>query len=472
MVRRPARTIPGSGKNRAGGRAGGQGGAMGGAEDVAVEDTIYALSSGPGPAGVAVVRLSGPEAGAALLALSGRVTLPPPRRAVLCALGDPRDSVPLDDALVLWLPGPASYTGEDMCELHLHGGPAVIAAALGALGGWPGLRMAAPGEFTRRAFVNGRMDLTEAEGIGDLVAAETEAQRRQALRQAEGALGRLYDGWRERLVRLLAHLEAWIDFPDEEIPEETAAAVDREILRLVEEIAQHIDDSRRGERLRRGLDIAIVGPPNAGKSSLLNLLARRDAAIVSETAGTTRDVIEVAMDLGGYPVTLADTAGLREAEGVRRARRRAGAADLRIAVFDCRDRDAYASVRDIVDDATLVVLNKSDLGGRAFDVGMDNLGVHVVSVASGAGIDAFLGGLERLVAARIGLTEEPALTRARHREALEDCLAALRRWPDAAMPELGAEELRLAARALGRITGRVEVEELLDVIFRDFCIGK
>lgn len=443
-----------------------------------MSETIYALSSGPGPAGVAVIRLSGPRAGSALLALTEDIALPEPRRAVLRRLTDPDERLLLDDAVVLWLPGPASYTGEDMAELQTHGGLAVIAAVLGALRRRPGLRMAEPGEFTRRAFANGRMELTAAEGIGDLIAAETEAQRRQALRQAGGALDRIYEGWRERLVRLLAHLEAWIDFPDEEIPEEVSARVDREISGLVDEISQHLDDSHRGERLRQGLDIAIVGPPNAGKSSLLNLLARRDAAIVAETAGTTRDVIEVSMDLGGYPVTLADTAGIREAadsieeEGVRRARRRAGAADLRIAVFDCRDRGDYESVKDIVDTDTLVVLNKTDLGGRAFDVDGETLGVYPVSVMTGVGIDAFLDGLEGLVRDRIGLTAQPVLTRARHREALEHCLAALRRWPEAALPELGAEELRLGARALGRITGRVEVEELLDVIFRDFCIGK
>lgn len=443
-----------------------------------MSETIYALSSGPGPAGIAVIRLSGPAAGVTFRALTGAAGLPEPRRAVLRSLTEPGQRVVLDEALAIWLPGPASYTGEDMVELHVHGGPAVIAAVLQAMRGLPGLRMAEPGEFTRRAFANGRMDLTAAEGVGDLVAAETEAQRRQALRQAGGALDRLYEGWRERLVTVLAHLEAYIDFPDEEIPEEVAGRVDRDISQLAEEISQHLDDSHRGERLRQGLDIAIVGPPNAGKSSLLNLLAKRDAAIVAETAGTTRDVIEVSMDLGGYPVTLADTAGLREAtdgieaEGVRRARRRAVAADLRIAVFDCRNRGEYEAVRDIVDRDTLVVLNKTDLGGRAFDIERENLGVVQVSVAAGAGVDAFLDGLERLVKARIGLTAQPVLTRARHREALEDCLAALRRWHDAALPELRAEELRLAARALGRITGRVQVEELLDVIFRDFCIGK
>ena len=443
-----------------------------------MQDTVYALSSGAGPAGIAIVRLSGPQAGPALRALTGRADLPMPRRAIRATLRDPRSAEHLDDALVLWFPGPRSYSGEDMAELHLHGGPAVIAAVLGTLGAQPGMRLAEPGEFTRRAFLNGRMDLTEAEGIGDLIVAQTEAQRRQALRQAEGELGRLYEGWRERLVQILAHLEAWIDFPEEEIPDSVERESSHQILGLAGEMTRHLDDSRRGERLRQGLDIAIVGPPNAGKSSLLNLLARRDAAIVSDIAGTTRDVIEVAMDLGGYPVMLADTAGLREAgdrieqEGVRRAWRRAESADLRIAVFDGRDEAGFRVAAGIVDAATLVVLNKADRGPAAFTVPPPHLGCFAVSVTEGEGVEALLTALERILRDRIGLTETPTLTRARHREAVGAAVAALHRAGTATLPELRAEDLRIAARALGRITGRVDVEDLLDVIFRDFCIGK
>lgn len=365
-----------------------------------------------------------------------------------------------------------------MAELHVHGGPAVIAAVLDALSAMDGLRAAEPGEFTRRAFLNGKLDLTEVEGIGDLIAARTEAQRRQAVRQADGELGRLYDGWRETLIGLLAHLEATIDFPDEDLPAHITEQIGQGISSLVDRIAQHIDDGRRGEQLRQGLDIAIVGPPNAGKSSLLNWLARRDAAIVSETAGTTRDVIEVVLDLGGYPVTLADTAGLRaaadriEEEGVRRARRRAVSADLRVVVLDGTDPDAAGQVADLIDRSSIVVLNKADLGASVIEIESPNLGCHGISVATGAGLAGFLDALTALVADRIGLTAEPALTRARHREALEACLAALRRSREAVLPELMAEDLRLAMRELGRITGRVDVEDLLDVIFRDFCIGK
>ena len=441
-------------------------------------DTIYALSSGPGPAGISVFRVSGPESGATLRVLTGGRDLPRPRRAVRASLVDPEEGGPLDDGIVIWFPGPNSYSGEGLVEFHVHGGPAVIAAMLRVLAARPGLRLAEPGEFTRRAFLAGKMDLTEAEGIADLIAAETEAQRRQAIRQAEGDLGRLYDGWRDRLVGATAHVEAYIDFPDEDLPEEIAERVNHEISWLVDSISQHLDDSRRGERLRQGLDIAIVGPPNAGKSSLLNRLARRDAAIVSERAGTTRDVIDVAMDLGGYPVVLADTAGLREAadsieeEGVRRAKRRAEAADLRILVVDGRDEAGFLGAGEIYGESTILVLNKVDLGAPSVTPQGPTLGVYAISVQTGEGIEAFLNGLEAIVRERIGLAGQPALTRARHREALEGCLEALRRSLAASHPELVAEDLRLAVRALGRITGRVDVEDLLDVIFRDFCIGK
>lgn len=441
-------------------------------------DTIYALSSGPGPAGIAVFRVSGGESDATFRALTGRHALPPARVAVRVTLLDPERGEPLDDGIAIRFPGPNSYSGEDMVEFQVHGGPAVMAAMLRVLGARPGLRLAEPGEFTRRAFLAGKLDLTEAEGIADLIAAETEAQRRQAIRQAEGELGRLYDRWRDRLVGAVAHCEAYIDFPEEELPEEIAEQVSHEISWLVEAISQHLDDSRRGERLRQGLDIAIIGPPNAGKSSLLNCLARRDAAIVSDRAGTTRDVIDVAMDLGGYPVVLADTAGLREAadsieeEGVRRAKRRAEAADLRILVLDGQDEAGYREAADMLDESTILVLNKADLGPAKVKAEAPILGVFAISVRTGEGIDALLDGLEAVVRDRIGLAGQPAVTRARHREALEDCLAALRRALDAPLPELAAEDLRLGTRALGRITGRVDVEDLLDVIFRDFCIGK
>ncbi|CAO3415285.1 tRNA uridine-5-carboxymethylaminomethyl(34) synthesis GTPase MnmE [Azospirillum doebereinerae] len=440
--------------------------------------TIFALATAPGRSGVAVVRVSGPGAGTALTALTGR-PLPEPRRASLATLRDPRSGDALDDALVLRFTAPASFTGEDVVELHLHGGRAVVTGVIEALAALPGLRLAEPGEFTRRAFENGKLDLTEAEAVADLIDAETTAQRRQALRQMDGALGRLYDGWRDRLTRALAHIEADIDFADEDLPGGVADAVRPVVERLIAEIAAHLDDGGRGERLREGLHIAIVGAPNAGKSSLLNALARRDAAIVSARAGTTRDVIEVHLDLGGYPVVLADTAGLREAaadeveeEGIRRARDRAARADVKIAVFDATALpDLDLATLALIDADTVVAVNKRDLSDAPLPL-VAGLTPIPVSARSGAG----LADLEKCLAAfsadRLAVGGTPSLTRARHRAALEECRASLERALSAPLPELAAEDIRLASRALGRITGRVDVEDLLDIIFRDFCIGK
>lgn len=441
-------------------------------------DTIFALATAPGRAGVAVVRVSGAAAGEALRALSGRA-LPVARMAVLTKLRDPATAEALDDALVLWFPAPRSFTGEDVAELHLHGGRAVVAGVVGALGELPGLRPAEPGEFTRRAFENGRMDLTAAEAVADLVHAETAAQRRQALRQMAGALGALYEGWRSRLLRALAHLEADIDFPEEDLPGGVSDAVRPVIEALAAEIAAHLDDRGRGERLRDGLHVAIVGAPNAGKSSLLNALAGREAAIVSSRAGTTRDVIEVHLDVGGYPVVLADTAGLREAkdeieeEGIRRALDRAGHADLKLAVFDGTEWPALdEATQRLVDDDAMVVVNKVDVRRPPQGGTVNGRPVLPVSARTGEGLRALEQGLAAVAADRLAGSGTPALTRARHRSALEDCRASLIRALDAALPELAAEDVRLASRSLGRITGRVDVEDVLDVIFRDFCIGK
>jgi tRNA modification GTPase len=437
------------------------------------DETIFALSTVPGRAGIAVVRVSGPDIYGALAALG--LPPPPPRRATRARLRDRASGEVIDDGLVLFFPAPASFTGEDVAELHLHGSRAVVVAVLEILGRLPGLRMAEPGEFTRRAFENGKLDLTAAEGLADLVAAETAAQRRQALRQLGGELGRIYDSWRAELLRALAHVEAEIDFPEEGLPEDLHAVVRGAAGRLAGSIAEHLADDRRGERLRDGLSVAIVGPPNVGKSSLLNALARREAAIVSATAGTTRDVIELHLDLGGYPVVLADTAGLREAgdeieaEGVRRARARAEGADLRLVVVDARHAAAdLAALGPIAEGDAVVVANKRDLAPAA---ALPERALPL-SVATGEGMPGLIELLGREVGARLATGNAPVVTRARHRAALEACLAALRRALTASLPELMAEDLRLAARALGRITGRVDVEDVLDVIFREFCIGK
>ena len=439
-------------------------------------DTIFALSSAAGRAGLAVIRISGPGAGAALARLSG-VGLPGPRHAARAVLRNPESGETLDDGIVLWFPAPRSYTGEDVAELHIHGGAAVVAAVLDSLAAQPGLRLAEPGEFTRRAFLAGKIDLTAAEGLIDLIDAETAAQRRQALRQADGELGRLYDGWRTRLLALLAHFEAAIDFVDEPIPDSLETEIRHGILSVERELTQHLDDNRRGERLREGVYIAILGAPNVGKSSLLNLLSGRDAAIVSSTAGTTRDVVEVRLDLQGYPVTLADTAGLRdsgdaiEAEGVRRARDRAAQADLKLVLFDLTELPDAASC-GLIDSDTIVLFNKSDLNDGDMPATGQSAARYAVSVKTGAGIDPFLSALTEAVRERMGPSDTPAITRTRHRSALRDCRDALARAASASQSELAAEDLRLAVRALGRITGAVDVEDLLDVIFRDFCIGK
>jgi tRNA modification GTPase len=532
-------------------------------------DTIFALSSGRPPAAIAVVRISGPRAGEALKRLTGK--LPAPREAALARVRNPQTNEPIDQALILWFPAPQSETGEDIAELQLHGGRAVIAATLAALARLPGLRPAEAGEFTRRAFENGKLDLTAVEGLADLVAAETEGQRRQALRQLQGALSNPAESWRQRLIKALALVEARIDFSDEaDVPEDLLGPALVIAGELEREIVLALADGRRGERLREGLTVAIAGPPNAGKSTLLNRIARREAAIVSPYAGTTRDVIEVHLDLGGWPVTLLDTAGIRETgdpvemEGVRRARDRARGADLVLWVVDAGEPDAEnaaaksaafsvgaaaASVipgrgksertRDpeaITDSAsgfwvsafgwsrndndltvqplpappTWLIRNKIDLiqehqsnecaaqriardeartipNKTLSDVVNEQLTQRnestfnknerkfCISAATGEGFDTLLDQLEREAASYLGGAESALVTRERHRRALEEALAALRRaqGPDVAVKEdLLAEELRLAGTALGRLTGRVDVEDILDVIFRDFCIGK
>ncbi|MGL4960578.1 MAG: tRNA uridine-5-carboxymethylaminomethyl(34) synthesis GTPase MnmE [Inquilinus sp.] len=435
-------------------------------------DTIFAPATPAGRGGVAVLRISGPSAGPALQALTGR-PLPAPRLATLAELRDPADAAPLDRGLVLWFPGPASYTGEDVVELHLHGGRAVARGVVEALSRIAGLRPAEPGEFTRRAFVAGKLDLTEAEAVADLVDAETRAQRLQALRQLGGALGQLYEGWRSALMRALAMTEAALDFPDEGLPPDLAAEAERVVAEVSAAIAAHLDDAGRGERLREGVHIAILGPVNAGKSSLLNALARRDAAIVSDRPGTTRDVVEVALDLRGFPVVLADTAGLRdtadeiEAEGIRRSHRRAAEADLRLVIRDAGEPVPADSALGPGPDA-IRVLNKID---RAPDAPRAEDEI-AISVRTGAGLDRLLDVLAEAVERRLTGDGSPALTRARHRAALEDARDALARVPTAPLPELAAEDLRLALRAIGRITGRVDVEDMLDLLFGSFCIGK
>jgi len=455
---------------------------------VSERSTIFALSSGRPPAAIAVVRISGPRAGDALKALIGRA--PDARKAALARVRDPASGEVIDEALALWFPAPHSETGEDVAELQLHGGHAVIAAVLDALGALKGCRMAEPGEFTRRAFEHGRLDLTEVEGLADLIAAETPAQRRQAFRQLKGLIGDRAEAWRRRLVEALALVEARIDFSDEsDVPENLVEPALSSASELRKEIAESLADGGRGERLREGLVVAIAGPPNAGKSTLLNRLARREAAIVSPFPGTTRDVIEVHLDLAGYPVTLLDTAGIRdsndpvEQEGVRRARARAAMADLVLWVTDASvDGGSADDAACHVPDAEIWWLrNKMDLvpdaHTRSDESHLQNEinRSFTISASTGVGMDILVASLGAFSNAFFAATETTLVTRARHRHALQETVAALERTlaqGEEGREELIAEELRSAATTLGRLTGRVDVEDILDVIFREFCIGK
>jgi tRNA modification GTPase len=450
--------------------------------------TIFALSSGRPPAAIAVVRVSGSRAGIALEKLIGR--LPEPRKATLGRVRDPASGEVIDEALALWFPAPHSETGEDVAELQLHGGQAVIAGVLDALSTIEGCRPAEAGEFTRRAFENGRLDLTEVEGLADLIAAETPAQRRLAFRQLKGLIGDRAEAWRRRLIEALALVEARIDFSDEaDVPEDLLGPALHAAQQLRDEIAGVLADGRRGERLRDGLVVAIAGPPNAGKSTLLNRLARREAAIVSPYAGTTRDVIEVHLDLDGYPVTLLDTAGIRdsdepvEQEGVRRARERAATADLVLWVIDGSAAGLAIDVppENLANAAIWQVRNKIDQADSSCCTGAAKQGNNEcefsisISALTGAGMEGLTSALSAYAKTYFASTESAVITRARHRQALEETVAALDRAlarDHANHEELLAEELRAAATTLGRLTGRVDVEDILDVIFRDFCIGK
>lgn len=401
---------------------------------------------------------------------------PDPRDAALRSLR--HDGCVIDRALVVWFPGPNSFTGEDVAEFHVHGGPAIIEAmiaAFTALGGRP----AEPGEFTRRAFEHGKMDLTEAEGLADLIDAETEGQRLQALAQMSGSLKQLYETWRERLITILASIEGEIDFPDEEdVPDALAATAGPPIDGLIAEMDVHLDDAHRGERVREGLSIAIIGAPNAGKSSLLNRLARREAAIVTDIPGTTRDIVEVRLVISGFPVTLADTAGLREtaeiveSEGIRRALARAEEADIRIGVIDSTDVSRNQESRLPLRPGDLAVLNKSDL--KEPKVPALPCWSIAVSAKSGAGLDQVEAWLEDTVGTLLSAREVPALSRARHRRAVTEGRKALERGRAmlSRAPELAGEDVRLAIRAMESLTGRIDVEDVLDRVFSQFCIGK
>ncbi len=432
-------------------------------------DTVYAFSSGGLPSGVAVVRISGSRSRFVIETMFGE--LPDPRRAVLGKICHPDTDEVIDNGLCIWFPAPASFTGEDCVEFQVHGGPAVVRALLESIGSIEGTRLADPGEFSRRAFANGKLDLTEIEGLSDLIGAETELQRKQALEQAGGVLREKLEGWRARIVRMRAMIEAELDFSDEEdVPDDASAQVWGDAGSLVQEIRDVLDDGRRGEIIREGFQIVLMGAPNAGKSSLLNALAKREAAIVTDEPGTTRDLIEVKLDLNGYPVVLVDTAGLRdtegkvELEGIRRARARAERADLVVwllPVDETMDENVWPSNKAVV----LLVRSKDD---------ENRFGNEGISVKRIGGLDGLLKTIGDRLAIRSSSAESGLITRARHREALQECADAL----GTALAskhvgvELRSELLRQAGDHIARITGQIETEHLLDVIFREFCIGK
>lgn len=431
--------------------------------------TIYALATPPGKSGVAILRVSGPAALACVRDLGIAQPLEP-RIATMLTLKD-ADTV-LDHALGLYFKAPHSFTGEDVVELHVHGSRAVVNAVLHALSKNTMLRVAEAGEFSKRAFLNGKLDLAQAEGLADLIDAETTAQHAQAMRQFTGSNSKLFEELRSRMLQPLALLEAYIDFPDEEIPESVLADVNARISALKDNLAQLLDDGHIGEKIRDGIEIVILGAPNAGKSSLLNALARRDVAIVSDIAGTTRDMIEVHLDINGYPVTLVDTAGLRETEdaiekeGVSRARKRAENAALKLLLVDSVT-NTESDNKKWIDDSknTLIIHTKNDLQKAP-------AGTLSISTETGDGIEQLIATLREKILNEIGEAPSPLITRARHRESLERALLALTRFSTDTPLELQCEELRIASHAVGKITGKIDVEDVLDVVFSTFCIGK
>ena len=439
-------------------------------------DTIFSLSSAPGRAGVSVFRLSGLNSGEILESIINKA-LPYPRQASLQRLYD--QDILIDEALVLWMPGPKSFTGEDCAEFQVHGSPAIIEAmAKGLLS--KGARQAEPGEFTRRAFENGKMDLTEAEGLADLIDAETEGQRKQALRQMQGGLRDLYSEWRETLLDALAQIEGEIDFPDEEdVPDMLSHKAYSYLSNTLSSMEKVLTDANRGERIRAGLDIAIIGAPNAGKSSLLNSLAGREAAIISAQAGTTRDIVEVQMNLGGLPVRLSDTAGLREteeaieAEGVKRAIARASESDIRIFVQDCSNESWDMESLKMLTEKDFVLINKSDLGKKNTPPALPAI-YFEVSAVTGYNLDSFRDSLEARVIEEFSPSQDAGLTRARHRDCVQRAAESLRSALKVlgVAPELAGDDIRSALHSLKELSGEIDIESVFDRIFSRFCVGK
>ena len=442
--------------------------------------TIYALSSGPGISGVAVVRVSGKDTSKVIKLITGE-DLPAPRVATLRKMNNINTNELIDEGLIIWFPGPESYTGEDLAEFHVHGSRAVVVALHETISKIQNCRLAEPGEFTKRAFQNGKINLLKAESIGDLISSETEIQRKQAIKIMNGNSSDKFNSWREKLLKILSHVEAKIDFPDEDLPKDALHEITETSKQVSSEIQKVLKDQKIGEIIREGFKIAIVGPTNVGKSSLLNYLSKKDVAIVSETAGTTRDVIETHLNLDGYPVIVSDTAGIRdskdeiEKKGIKLALKRAEEADLRLVVIEPKSLDFTGFLKDLFDKNSILIINKSDLLKRQLDPQIKKLDHVLISIIKNTNLDILINKIIKKLKDKFISSEDILITRERHRQHLEQCVEHLMNFNDKNKNDdldKGAEDLRLATRHLGMIVGKVGVEEILGSIFNDFCIGK
>jgi len=442
--------------------------------------TIYALSSGPGISGIAVIRISGPETKIVIEQMTNE-PIPSPRMASLRKLNKINTNDLIDEGIIIWFPGPNSYTGEDMAEFHVHGSRAVIDAVHIAISKIKNCRIAEPGEFTKIAFQNGKINLLKAESIADLISSETEIQRQQAIKVMSGKSSKKFNGWREKLLKILSNVEAKIDFPDENLPVNILKDIKSSSKKIKEEIQKLLNDQKVGERIREGFKIAIVGPTNAGKSSLLNYLSKRDVAIVSETAGTTRDVIETHLNIDGLPVIVSDTAGIRdskneiEKKGIKLALKSAEKADLNIVIIEPNSVDFNGFLNDLVNEKAIFVLNKSDLGIQNINSKLKKLNPIVISLKDEKNIEELIAAIKIKLKNKFITSDDILITRERHRKHLEQCIQHLEIFENKNNAEdfdKAAEDLRLATRHLGKIVGKVDVEEILGSIFNDFCIGK
>ena len=442
--------------------------------------TIYALSSGPGLAGVAIIRISGPETSLVIESLTGKEK-PKPRMAILRKINNINTSELIDEGIILWFPGPESYTGEDMAEIHVHGGKAVILAVQNEIAKIKNCRLAEPGEFTKLAFQNGKINLLKAESIADLISSETEIQRQQAIKIMNGKSADQFNFLREKLLKILSHVEAKIDFPDEDLPNNILDEIKNDSNDVIQKIEKILNDQKVGERIREGFKIAILGPTNAGKSSLINHLSNRDVAIVSEIAGTTRDVIETHLNIDGYPVIISDTAGIRESKdeiekkGIKLSLNRAEEADLKLVVVDAKSPDFTDVLKGLLDENAILVINKSDLLEKEIDSEIKNINHVLISIKDNKNIDELISKIKNNLKNKFITSDDILITRERHRQHLEQCLDHLNNFNQKKEIEdfdKAAEDLRLATRHLGMIVGKVDVEEILGSIFNDFCIGK